>query len=404
MPGNYRELLMTLPEAKGLIYKHGHWAAGTSNVIGHMRMKDRITPDGKKVLFLEELQSDWHQAGRKKGYSQVASREEMVNAQDEVARLQRERNEAALYHQNSVRQNERQPIGKDHPDSIWYSRATSELGRALQRVEDLEKRKIGGVPDAPFKKDWHELLMKRAFQEAADKGYDMVAWTTGEQQAKRYDLSKHISELEWDPNSEWLYARDPDGKRVIEEQVSRDNLDDYIGRETAEKLRQKADEESYSFSSDDYDIESLEDGGYGIRDLNGELMYDSVGEVLDFERRSQAENHIDWLVAQETQNQPSVRLRGLDLKTGGEGMSGFYDRMLPSYANKYGKKFGAGVQQVELPDVGPVHALEITEPMWHSLRERGQPLFGSAEPQAPVKKQMGLFTAEGPSLKQQKKK
>jgi hypothetical protein len=33
-----------------------------------MRLKDREGPNGEKLLHLEELQSDWHQEGRKKGY------------------------------------------------------------------------------------------------------------------------------------------------------------------------------------------------------------------------------------------------------------------------------------------------------------------------------------------------
>jgi hypothetical protein len=37
------------------------------NVLAHMRVNDRVV-DGKKTLFIEEIQSDWHQAGRKKGY------------------------------------------------------------------------------------------------------------------------------------------------------------------------------------------------------------------------------------------------------------------------------------------------------------------------------------------------
>jgi hypothetical protein len=40
-----------------------------------------------------------------------------------------------------------------------------------------------GVPDAPFKSDWHELALKRMLGHAAENGYDRMAWTTGEQQA-----------------------------------------------------------------------------------------------------------------------------------------------------------------------------------------------------------------------------
>lgn len=39
-----------------------------TNRLMHMRFNDRTTGDGEKALHLEELQSDWHQAGRKEGY------------------------------------------------------------------------------------------------------------------------------------------------------------------------------------------------------------------------------------------------------------------------------------------------------------------------------------------------
>ena len=36
------------------------------NILAHMRVNDRVDADGKKMLLVEEIQSDWHQAGRKK--------------------------------------------------------------------------------------------------------------------------------------------------------------------------------------------------------------------------------------------------------------------------------------------------------------------------------------------------
>lgn len=38
------------------------------NVLAHIRLNDRTGPNGEKILFVEEIQSDWHQMGRKKGY------------------------------------------------------------------------------------------------------------------------------------------------------------------------------------------------------------------------------------------------------------------------------------------------------------------------------------------------
>jgi hypothetical protein len=53
-------------------------------------------------------------------------------------------------------------------------------------------------PAAPFvgkTEAWVALAMKRMIRYAAENGFDRVAWTTGEQQADRYDLSKHVSGL-----------------------------------------------------------------------------------------------------------------------------------------------------------------------------------------------------------------
>ncbi len=43
-----------------------HW--DQPNVLVHFRLNDRVDADGKRVLFVEEIQSDWGQAGRKKGF------------------------------------------------------------------------------------------------------------------------------------------------------------------------------------------------------------------------------------------------------------------------------------------------------------------------------------------------
>ena len=57
------------------------------------------------------------------------------------------------------------------------------------------------VPDAPFKKTWPELLMKRMIRYASENGYDGISWTPGEEQAARYDLSKQIDHVEYCPET-----------------------------------------------------------------------------------------------------------------------------------------------------------------------------------------------------------
>ena len=48
-------------------FHSSHW--DEPNVLAHARINDRVDAEGKPGLFAEELQSDWHQRGRKEGYA-----------------------------------------------------------------------------------------------------------------------------------------------------------------------------------------------------------------------------------------------------------------------------------------------------------------------------------------------
>lgn len=132
------------------------------NVLAHIRMNDRTDIDGKKVLFIEEVQSDWAQKGRKEGFSKPGNLEfkEVKGGID--AYLNGER------------------MG------FWQTQE-----RATRDLSDHPnyKNSISGIPLAPFvtkTESWAGLAMKRMLRYAAEKGYDRLAWTTGEQQIERY--------------------------------------------------------------------------------------------------------------------------------------------------------------------------------------------------------------------------
>lgn len=65
---NYREILFKLP---GNEYQNSamkaHWDENRG-VIAHARVDDVYTSEDEKMLFVEEIQSDWHNEGHKKGY------------------------------------------------------------------------------------------------------------------------------------------------------------------------------------------------------------------------------------------------------------------------------------------------------------------------------------------------
>jgi hypothetical protein len=259
------------------IYKSTHF--DQPNILAHLRVNDR-TVDGKKTLFVEEIQSDWHQAGRKKGYRNTSglSPQQIADQQADIFRR------------------------FDAPGQITREQRNAEID-AL----DSAKENLQAVPNAPFKTSWHELSLKRAIQEAAEKGYDQIAFTTGKTQAERYDLSKQVDSL--------LYSKNPDGTyrvsaqvqgrgQMMGESIPESDLADYVGKEVAEKMAKGTGKQTQV--AGEYDPVSMTSSTKFMTELSGE-----------------------------------------GLKVGGEGMKGFYDNILPKSLDKLGKKFDAKVGKTE---------------------------------------------------------
>jgi len=286
---------MTTPGIKG---PKTHF--DTPNVLAHTRVKD-YTQDGQKILHVDEVQSDWHQKGRKVGYQPT---------QEELDAARKEFNET----QNMV-----ELRGGDY---------TEEEALRLSELRYL----ISGparIPDAPFKKNWHELMTRRILQEAAEKGYDRVTFTTGSQQAKRYDLSQQVKSIKYSKNNDGTYRVDvlPQGRnegwRNYGRDVSSEKLDDLVGKDIAEKIRK----------------------GEGDEGRHETFLYNA------------------------------------DFEIGGEGMKSFYDNMMVKAFNKEGKKYGVKVEPYKLKtgkNGEQVWSMEIPSEMRTKKKFEGSPLFSAA--------------------------
>ena len=68
---------------------------------------------------------------------------------------------------------------------------------------------------------------------AAEGGYDQVAWTTGEQQADRYNLRNWIDTIKWNSATGYLIATNKGDVIVNKRDVTEENLADHIGKEAA---------------------------------------------------------------------------------------------------------------------------------------------------------------------------
>ncbi len=280
------------PVTRGPEFKSSHW--DEPNVLAHVRTNDRVmeSPEGpKKTLHLEEVQSDWHQSGRKRGYG-TAAQDNFEKVKSEL--LQKHGVDSLIPLQGMA----------DKPPELAAD--LRRLDEAYQAAQ-TEKHQGMPVPNAPFKDTdaWAGLAMKRMIREAAEKGYDRVSWTPGEAQAARYDLSKQVDSL--------LYQKNPDGTFKVSAQIGErgqmlgdkltdSQLADHVGKDVAEKI------------------------------VKGEGKKENLGGSSS----STPPDH--W-----------NNLSGVDLKVGGEGMREFYDKMLPKIAEKIGKAHGVKVKRDSVP-------------------------------------------------------
>ncbi len=223
------------------------------NILTHLRFDDRVDGVGRKTLMIHEIQSDWGQAAKKIG---------VIRAPVEKARYDLLRDK-------------------------WLTNSLTEIeGAEFDKLSEAGHAQNNGVPAAPFitnTKAWVGLATKRAIVYAVENGYESVVFINGDQAADLYDLSKQVSRVAWNPTSGDLTSILPDkiSFHSIATQVSADRLDQYIGKDAAEKLR----------------TASMNDKGYRI-------------------------------------------IAGDDLKVGGQGMNIFYDQIVPQVVNDVLHKLG----------------------------------------------------------------
>lgn len=200
---NYRELLLKLPAESDeavrartqaqeagkaypeapLEYRSPHWAE--PNVLVHARVDDRVV-DGKRVLFINEIQSDWHQAGKKVGY---ASEKKIVTDTDWLEQAIQPipepggRIALTLPRPNGGRETIAHIYADQHVETFYGDSFPTFTAYVEARAQVLRRTYEGfatAIPDGPFKDRWADLALKRIMRFAADNGYEGVVLTKGE--------------------------------------------------------------------------------------------------------------------------------------------------------------------------------------------------------------------------------
>lgn len=422
---NYREVLYISPSStytKMLAeYESPHWY--DKNVLAHTRLQDYEDDGGAKVLFVEEIQSDMHQKGRKYGYKEKYEDldTKISDLQDEALHLEdillKESNRkkriieskynatgkelAEILNKHYIRREElrleiirplemktdsnqssaysssviidmkylndndiqltRESMGLSQEELEKIVSLNNELTKMLLESKEIsfEKERITENSEElqklysdiealqlkkrhnhekidsrfPFKKNWHEFVIRKVINEAVQQGYDKVAWTTGKQQNDRYNLANYITQIKYFKNEDGTYDIHASGDESLDfKNQTVEQLEELLGKDITNKILQKR--------------------GFAPNYREGEK---------------------EWWV-----------LSGLELELGEEeqkGMKGFYDKIIPEYLNKYLKKWNSKVEEVLIPDFGgEVHVQQgfaITPEMREAVKATGQPLYDS---------------------------
>ncbi len=249
-PSDYKEMEITIPDdaTTGIFKVEGHFP--DNNIIAFVRFDTR-TKDGKKVLFIEEIQSDWHHKGDAEGYQGYFKK--LTKLPDNY-RIRKVDNIWGGATEDWAGGTSRPGyILEFHGDGKWHNvktlseRAMSEdtMERAekffLRTMNDknlnLERRK---VPDAPFKESWMRLAQKRMLRYAVDNKFDSIEWATGVESADMYDIRKEFDSLTYEkfPNGSILIHvyKDGSGSSITDLDTTKDKLPGYFGKDITNQI------------------------------------------------------------------------------------------------------------------------------------------------------------------------
>jgi len=286
--------------------------AGDGRAVAWIRFGETTDTDGNRVLVIDEVQSKRHDEGRAKGYSKHTKREEFRRLVDEMYDKY-----GANFHVKMTRDEE-----------IEFDRLTNE------RIREDENNN-SAVPDAPFDKNYHELVMKRMLRYAAENSFDKVAWTKGVQQAQRYGLNKVVDTID-------ASNFGSDTERDVRLTYTNEQQDNLLVR-----------------MSDGVVVKGDVDGS----SVEGQKLSDIIGK-----------DAADKLLS----TTDDMEIEGEDLSIGGEDRVALYDEMIPRFMNKYTKKWGTKVGEVTLPNVEEagrtMWSVDVTDSMRESVMQ-GQPMF-----------------------------
>lgn len=208
---NYREVLFRIPDSTySNSAMYAHWGE-RRGVLAHARIQDFVDADGNKMLFIEELQSDWHNEGHKSGYrdSGVEDKHTLSKKMEKfreeffespIAKMFEEKISAVGYEGAGVSMMlnylldetdytldvlRRKGVSFTDSEKSGIDKYVREYGELQNQWESAPGDLT--APDAPFRDNYHEYVLKRLIRMVAEDGYDSIGWTTADTQMDRWN-------------------------------------------------------------------------------------------------------------------------------------------------------------------------------------------------------------------------
>jgi hypothetical protein len=260
--------LVRIPSSERAGYISSHFP-DTPNYVAHMRLNERTDAQGNDGLFVEEWQSDRHQAGREKGY------------REDFKPLSTEEKKRLDIIRDKVEEMEMQ--GAEENPTPEYKALYSEALNLMQRNQGGS---IDSPTDAPFRKDWSIQLFKRALRDAVESDKKWIGWTTGDTQAERYDLSKQVDAIDYSIDEDGLYSASAiKGKNEVfsKEGMELSEVEATFGKELAQKMQENKGKKRETEDGDEYHSLSgldLKVGGEGMKGFYDQILPKEVGKYV----------------------------------------------------------------------------------------------------------------------------
>lgn len=338
-----------LAKIKFSTYSTTHW--DERNILVHLRFDTRKDSEGSSVLFINELQSDWGQQGKRKGFKLeknfISYRTELFNK----------------YKINKV-------------DDL-YGKASKDEIDTLDLLFNEGNESI--IPLAPFVTDtnkWVKLGLKVAFKYAIINDSKYLSWATGEQENELFDITKEIKRVSW-----WNVGGSDNGWGITaykfpteivfkKRDVTLQKIEEILGKDVADKIKnhqgytQAVGQTIYG----ELDVDALKIGGKGMLDFYGSTEKNNIGIVG---------NVLKSIVKELTGNKESI----IEIGVSGRWILKLDEKELHDYAKKEdadndlkelsdGKYSDDRISFKQLTN----YAVEITSELKDAIKE-GVPLF-----------------------------